>query len=1530
MNKSGVYLEGVFPSRHKECKVTMVLDTGNLNQSVMSYKCLQSLGLGIISTDRTATGVDGKDINILGETELITFRINQPCEKFFREKFIVIDKMSVPINLSCNFMMRYSIECRHSPKGNVVCIDKHELPLYIGNINIISQINARSNKTYTFQEPHSEIPGLNPNQKIPVAEIGPQKVGLIANETIIIPSSTIMSVDAFCKVSNLTDETGLGYVSPRPLGKRNVILLEGVVSCKGPKCKVNISNYEEVPVTLQKGSKIGFMYKATEIKAKNVDKLTAAQRLERIRFITEKLNITNNPLLENISDQRRLINIFLNNFDCISTSTSDIGNTSLHTFDLKLLPGTKPFRCRPIKVNPDAEEALNDQINKWLMQGVIEEGDSPWSHPIFAVKKRAANVGESSLRWVLDFRRLNNVTERLAAPIPNISDSLERLGHSKVFTVLDLTSAYHAMGMTKEASMATAFCTKQKQYLFLRMPFGLTNAPASFCQLMSKVYELNPELMKFSLSYLDDIIIHSNTVQEHFVHLEKVLECLVTAGLKLNIGKCHLFAKQVKFLGHNVSGDGIEMDKEYLNKIAAWPLPVTGKDIQRYLGFINYYSTYFKDFARVTQPLNTLRNLKKIEWTEDLTKAFQETKDLFCQHVRKAYPDWNAGSFILDTDFSSKAFGVVLSQIQDGKEVMINCTSKVCNEAERNYSSWKGELCALIHALKRFTHILRYRPFIVRTDSTCLQSYKTWSKLDISGVAIRWILYLQSFDFDIVYRSGKEHINADYLSRDMLAEQIIKTDIESIENDNNLLDQIYNLNFSVKEKRTVEFYDLKQRLRSQYWSKYTEEDEILKKVRDLIVNNNPPNSAMLQTLPYRAKQILKYYNNLRVLDGMVVFSQPTAVGKNVDRVCVPIGLYNEVYSYAHRSRSAGHKGVTETVHKINQHFYMPYLQKYVEFQVANCIQCLNRKPKPKHNHKIIRSAYSGEVLETLYVDHIGPISASRYKGRICTHILILVDGFSRFTFAYAVPDCSTKTVVDTLAEEFVPEHGLFKRLVSDRGSAFTSTVFNQLMDRMNILKYHIPVRSPNSNFQERYNQGLMKYLRTDLTFEERNWPKKLAYATLCANTSFNSRLGTTPFFLFHGRDPVLPLDLFNPLTKRFDEINSKGFLKVIDRIEKGWQLLKDNTNRYLRVQNLHRQDKPLTENTICYIYFNVVRVGLSKKLQGFFLGPMIVTERYSNSLYLVNPLDSCPIKSKKPIVVARDKIYPIDTKLELCPKEWVSLDLKPSEYIHPDDCVMLDKNVFHNLYSFSGEADKSVEDSQNYQADQPISEAASRSKAKSERKSLVEAEISSVSDQEVTDKSSEHGGSTPEQVHISKIMVESRGSLDLNMEPDQKGEESPIGLDFNKLAGSNIVSTVNSSIVDISAMSVSSSEDIVPSALRQQPSDILDNNSGASVVRGRGRPRGSVKKDIPAVRRSKRNVTKTIKHSVVESNRSRPRYSVAERNMSKPTKYSIADKLSKMTQSYRKKSRATLIEKARSIPSSRRVSLNDEEQLEEQ
>ena len=1504
--KMGVYLDGYFRDKHKnDCKVTMLLDTGNFSQSVMSLKCAQTLGLSIKESAHTATGVDGKSINVIGEVDSVTFRIEQPCIKEFTERFIIIDKMSIPINLSCTFMMKNYIECKHSPQGNVVCIDNFELPMKAdnGNVkNIISQINLQSNNTYTFQDSAKiTLPGAHNNSSIPVAEIGPQKVSLRSLNTVIIPANSIYTIDAFSTVSNLCADTKLGYIAPKPLGKRNLLVVEGIVPCEKPNFQVNIANYEEVPVTLQQNAKIGFIWKASKVskKADNQEKITAGEKIERIKFIREKLKVSNISLLDSDVDQKKLINIFLENWDCISQSPEDIGKTNLHTFDLKLLPNTKPFRAKPIRLNPDQEAALEIQVNNWLQQKVIAEGDSPWSHPIFAVRKKAANTGETKLRWVLDFRRLNNVTEKLAAPIPHIGDTLERLGNSKIYSVLDLTAAYHAMSMTEEAGKATAFCTKKKQYIFLRMPFGLTNAPASFCQLMCKVYELNPELAKFSLSYLDDIIVHSNTVEEHFIHLRKVLECLCTAGLKLNIGKCDLFATQVKFLGHCISGSGISMDREYLEKIANWPKPVTGKDIQRYLGFLNYYSTYFQDFAKVTQPLNILRGEKKIEWTEQLSNTFQNTKSLFCKEVSKSYPDWNGGVFILDTDFSSKAFGVVLSQIQNGEEKLINCTSKVCNVSEQNYPSWKGELCALIHAFKRFNYILRFKPFLVRTDSTCLQTYKTWSKLDISGVAVRWILYIQSFDFNIIYRPGKLHVNADYLSRDMLGNKILKSNIESIEGDNNLLDQIYNLNSSVKVNQPAAsyIYDLGQRLKSRTWARYTEADDILKQVRDCIIRNLPPNSAELQTLPYRAKQYFKYFDFLKVEHGLVILSQPSEKGPLRDRVCVPIGLYNEVYSYCHGLRTVGHKGVKETVYKINKHFFMPYLQKFVDFSVRNCITCLNRRDKPRHKHSIERSVFSGHPLDTLYVDHIGPLTPSKFQGKTCSYILILVDAYSRFTFAYPVPDCGASTAIDTLVECFVPHHGYFNRIVSDKGSAFTSKVYNGVMEKCGIMKYHIPTRNPQSNFQERYNKNLFSYLKTDLTFETGKWPNKLAYAVLCANTSYNRRLGTTPFHAFHGRDPLLPIDLFNPRSTRFDDVNHKSFMKTIDHIEQGWKQLRDNTSKYLRIQNLHRTDLPLAENTICYIYFNVVRVGVSKKLQSFFLGPMIVTKRYTNSLYLVTPLESCPIKSKKAIVVARDKIYPMETRLELCPKEWISLDLKPMKSIDPDDCILLDKKLFNHTSSFTG------------------SETEGSNKEEQSPEARIVTEESTVDSAPVDEQSKEHGekqvlsnSSLKDTSLLSNRFSNVTPDVEIDSSSGQRGE-GDINIPNSNLPNND---SKSSSLTSDSEISSSSSKENSNIAQEHDISEPVDNNdkdsnvtptsvNESSIKRGPGRPKGSKgsidrNKDLIPTRRSARIFEKrtSIKDLVQswQEKRAGSRHSVVQQARSRATSRRGSEQLS--------------------------------------
>ena len=168
---------------------------------------------------------------------------------------------------------------------------------------------------------------------------------------------------------------------------------------------------------------------------------------------------------------------------------------------------------------------------------------------------------------------------------------------------------------------------------------------------------------------------YSMNIKEHLKHLDILLQTFCKAGLKINLGKCSLFTEEVKFLGHIINAQGIFMDQSYIEKIKNWPVPETGKDVQQFTGFINYYGSYFKNFSDITAPLNKYRNSSKVEWDRESMEAFEKTKELFCSEVSKSYPDWQmeAEPFILDTDWSSTAMSAILSQKQNGQDQMISC-----------------------------------------------------------------------------------------------------------------------------------------------------------------------------------------------------------------------------------------------------------------------------------------------------------------------------------------------------------------------------------------------------------------------------------------------------------------------------------------------------------------------------------------------------------------------------------------------------------------------------------------------------------------------------------------------------------------------------------------------------------------------------------------------------------------------------------------------------------------------------------------
>lgn len=265
------------------------------------------------------------------------------------------------------------------------------------------------------------------------------------------------------------------------------------------------------------------------------------------------------------------------------------------------------------------------------------------------------------------------------------------------------------------------------------------------------------------LAYLDDIIIPCPTFQKGLQRLEKVFRRLRQAGLKLKAKKCSLFQQEVVYLGHKVSKEGIHTDDAKISAVKEWPTPQNVHEVRSFMGLCSYYRKFIKNFAEIARPLHKLteKNVKFV-WSDNCTQAFQKLKEcLICAPVL-AYPSLDH-TFILDTDASNDSIGAVLSQVIDGQERVIAYGSKALLKAERNYCVTRRELLAAVYFMKQYKHYLYGKKFLLRTDHGALKWLFKFK--DPSGQIARWLETLAMFNFDIEHRPGRQHGNADGLSR---------------------------------------------------------------------------------------------------------------------------------------------------------------------------------------------------------------------------------------------------------------------------------------------------------------------------------------------------------------------------------------------------------------------------------------------------------------------------------------------------------------------------------------------------------------------------------------------------------------------------------------------------------------------------------------------------------------------------------------------------------------------------------------------
>jgi len=421
---------------------------------------------------------------------------------------------------------------------------------------------------------------------------------------------------------------------------------------------------------------------------------------------------------------------------------------------------TDTGNARPIKRNPyqthhALKPVVEEHIDEMLRRHIIETSMSPWSSSIVLVQKKSRD-GSIKYRFCIDYRSLNAVTKPDAYPIPNIVDTLDSLGRSKIFTVLDMASGYHQIPIKSEHEEKTAFSCHQGHFQFIKMPFGLNNAPATYQRCIDVV------LMGLKgidcLVYLDDIICFSATMEEHAKKLGNIFERLKQANFKIQPEKCVFATDTVEYLGHVCTPQGIRPDPRKVKAIEEYPVPKTVKDIRSFIGLAGYYRRHVPNFARLSQPLTNLTKKDvPFEWTGEHQRAFEELKRILSTETLLVYPDFSQ-PFIVACDASTKAIEAVLSQIHSGKEKHIAYCSRQLNSAETKCSVTELELLAFLFATKQFRCYLYGRKFTVYTDRRALK----WllNLQDPSSRLTRWAINLSEYDYVVEHGSGPKKRHA--------------------------------------------------------------------------------------------------------------------------------------------------------------------------------------------------------------------------------------------------------------------------------------------------------------------------------------------------------------------------------------------------------------------------------------------------------------------------------------------------------------------------------------------------------------------------------------------------------------------------------------------------------------------------------------------------------------------------------------------------------------------------------------------------
>ena len=906
---------------------------------------------------------------------------------------------------------------------------------------------------------------------------------------------------------------------------------------------------------------------------------------------------------------------------------------------IDLMPGKEPPYQKNRPMSPSELEVVRKWLDDNLDKGFIRESRARCAAPLLLAAKPGGGV-----RICQDYRGLNSATIKNRYPLPLIRETLDAICRAKVYTKLDIIAAFNKLRIAEGHEWKTAFITRFGLFESLVMPFGLCNAPALFQHYINHV--LFDLLDEFCTAYLDDVLIYSESRKAHREHVREVVSRLIDAGLQIDINKCEFETTRTKYLGLIITPGGIEMDPEKVITIRDWRTPLKLKDLQRFLGFANFYRRFIKGFSSICRPLNDL--LKKGAswvWAQTQEAAFQELKRAFITAPVLAMFDYGRKT-VLETDASDWASGGILSQYdEEGVLRPVAYFSAKHAAAECNYEIYDKELLAIIKCMEEWRPELQgtQEPFEILTDHKNLEYFTTTKSLNQRQV--RWSEFLSGFNFKIIYRPGSKAVRPDALSRKH-EDRPAKTDADDDRIKNRQRTLLTAERFAQAALR-VEDFDADDF--AELLAEANRAGDLSAAPVELVL---PDDSTPLDDLVARAYEKSDLIRTMiTTLENPMARRWPKEIRKTLqmamadcrlrggriyyrDRLFVPPEdeLKVQILHRYHSSGPAGHPGKHKTTELIARDFWWPRLTRDVQAYVRACELCVRTKASRSSPAGFLHPlAVPFRAWSDVSVDYVTPMPTCERDGRKFKHVAVVVCRLTKMRHFIPMQGLTAEELANAFVSRIYCLHGAPETIVSDRGTQFISEFWRELSSRLSITLKHSSAHHPETDGQtERINAILEQYLRAFMNFAQDDWVDWLPLAEFASNNSVSETTGFSPFFANYGFHPRLGFEPRQACSPDKTPQQKKEFLKannIADRFERILEQLKalasDAGRRYEENANVHRSDAPVYNigQRVWLDTRNLKTNRPMKKGDDKWAGPYVVTAVYPRACALKLPED---------------------------------------------------------------------------------------------------------------------------------------------------------------------------------------------------------------------------------------------------------------------------------------------------------------------